>query len=472
METILDRSQVRGEALDPALVRFVRGVAIAVVVVVPLAVVPWGRLAYTYIKSLLTVTLAAAGILGWIGAYLVGRRPRWQGTLPELALWAFLLAALLSMLVSVDIQTSLMGGLGRDEGLLTVSAYAALYFLGVHFFGSARGFSALIVPAAVAAAVAIGYGALQAVLPPQFAAEAIIKEWYGRIGIPRIGSTLGGPIVFGGYVAFFLPVLCALALLRPNRFRVLWIGVAFVAVLDLALTLTRAAWGAAAIAMGSFVVAIGPEMRETRKVVMGGLTAAIAMSALLLTIVVSTPAQIGSRVTTAVDAAGTSSLGQHLYIWKHVGELIRARPLLGWGLENLGAVFPYDRASLIPLFGSRPVSVDRAHNDLLQVAVSVGVPGALAYACFWALVVVAGVRLYRRQTHSSRLWAAAALSGLMGYLVQAQFSFSAVAFTPLAWLFAGAICGWESGPEDAVDPSQGSLGGLQVAPSTAGHTQT
>ncbi|HVH31433.1 MAG TPA: O-antigen ligase family protein, partial [bacterium] len=226
-----------------------------------------------------------------------------------------------------------------------------------------------------------------------------------------------------------------------------WLAVAFLAVIDVALTLTRASWLALLVGVSIFVIAATEMPRRTRRIVVGNVAGAVLVAAVILTVVVSTPSQVRSRVTTSVDTSA-GSVAQHIYIWKHVAQLIRARPLLGWGLETLGGVFPYDRESLVRYFGIRPVTVDRAHNDVLQIAVSVGIPGAIAYVGFWVLVLVAGVRVWKRHAGPARLFAAAWLAGLVAYLLQAQFSFSTVAITPLVWLMAGAVCAWERTPTD------------------------
>lgn len=452
MQNIVRVSSLRQEAVGSAFAAFVRAVAITLVVTVPLVVTPWGEAAYSYIKSELTIALALTGLLGWMVVYVTTRQPKWHGTLPELALWAFLLAVLLSTVTSADPSISTFGAPGRHEGLLTICAYGAWYFIGVHFCGSHRRYQALAGAASIAAAVAIGYGALQVFVPPLFAGEAFVREWYSRLGFPRIGSTLGGPLVFGGYLAFMLPALFALAALDRARFRFRWLAVACGAIVEIALTLTRAAWVATIMGMGIFVAAAREEWRWKRKVIMGGVAVAMFVSVVVLVAVVGTPGQIGARVTTSFDT-GAGSTAQHLYIWNHVVQLIRARPLLGWGLETLAEVFPYDRESLVHYFGIRPVTVDRAHNDLLQVAVSVGIPGALAYVGFWVLVGAAAVRLRRRHAGPARLLATGWLAGLVAYLVQAQFSFSTVAVTPLVWLMAGAISGWEARPRGDDDLS-------------------
>jgi putative inorganic carbon (HCO3(-)) transporter len=447
MQNIRDLTSLRPEAVGSAFAGFVRAIAIALVVSVPLVVTPWGEAAYSYIKSQVTLALALVGVLGWIGVYVTMRQPKWRGTLPELALWAFVLAVLLSTATSADPSVSTFGVLGRHEGLLTICAYVALYFIGVHFFGSPREFQSLAVAAGMAAAVAIGYGVVQVFAAPLFEGEAFVRGWYGTLGIPRIGSTLGSPLTFGGYLAFMLPILFALAALDRSRRRYLWFAVAFVAVIDIALTLTRAAWMATIVGMGIFIAATGQTMWSKRRPVIGGIAAAILASALILVAVVGAPGQIRTRVTSSVDTS-SGSVAQHLYIWEHVFQLIRMRPLLGWGLETLGEVFPYHRESLVRYFGLRPVTVDRAHNDVLQVAVSIGVPGTLAYIGFWGLVGAAGIRLWSRRAGPTHILIAAWLAGLTAYLLQAQFSFSSVAITPLVWLMAGAVSGWEAPMRD------------------------
>jgi len=96
------------------------------------------------------------------------------------------------------------------------------------------------------------------------------------------------------------------------------------------------------------------------------------------------------------------------------------------------------------VFSPRPTIIDKAHNDLLQVAVSIGIPGALAYAAVWGSVVWSAVRMWRRATDAPRVLAAGWLAAITAYIVQVQFSFSVVALAPIVWLLAGSAAGWEA----------------------------
>jgi hypothetical protein len=79
------------------------------------------------------------------------------------------------------------------------------------------------------------------------------------------------------------------------------------------------------------------------------------------------------------------------------------------------------------------------------MAVSVGIPGAAAYLGFWILTVAAAVSIWRRTANASRILALGSTAALTGYFIQAQFAFSSVAVTPLVWLLAGAVAGWDCG---------------------------
>jgi putative inorganic carbon (HCO3(-)) transporter len=441
MRNIGRRLRLLVDAVGAVCARFTAAAVTVLVVALPLVVSPWGEDAYNQVKALTMYALAGTASLAWLGTRLITGGPKWRSTIPELAVWAFLLAVLLSSVTSVNPRLSYFGTPGRYEGLLAFASYAALFFVGVHFFGSRQGMRSLVTAAGVAAAVTAGYGVLQMFVRPLFRGEAFIRDWYGGLGMPRVSSTLGSPVVFGGYLSVMIPLLLALAVLTAHRHRVLWLAAACLSYVAAVFTLTRAAW--LGVAIGTVVLVVGRGGGQFRRVVALAVVCAVLVAGLILRTAVGSSAPVGSRMASVVDPS-SGSLVQRLYIWDRTITLVRARPWLGWGLETLGEVFPYDRPALVKLFGVRPVIVDKAHNDVLQMAVSVGVPGALAYIAFWAAVVLAAFRLWKREADSARLLAAGWLAAIVGYLVQIQFSFSAVALAPIVWVLAGSAAGWEA----------------------------
>src|SRR3989475_6405557 len=222
--------------------RVSRAAGIIVVVVVPIVVTPWGPDGYNHVKALTTGVLAGLAIIGWIGARLATGRPSWRFTAPELPLWAFLLAVLLSSVTSVNPRLSFFGGPGRYEGLFAYCGYVALFLVGVHFFGSYAGLRALVRAAGVAALLASAYGVLQLFIPPLFAGEAFIREWYSGPGIARAPSTLSSPVVFGGHLALMIPLLLATGISARGGSRLLQLSAGCLAALRRLLALARGAW--------------------------------------------------------------------------------------------------------------------------------------------------------------------------------------------------------------------------------------
>src|SRR5207247_10662657 len=159
---------------------------------------------------------------------------------------------------------SYLGAPGRYEGLVAYCGYVAFFLIGVHFFGSHAGVRALARAAGIAAVITSAYGILQVFIPPLFAGEALIRQWYSVPGIARIPSPLGSPVVFGGYLTFMIPRLLAAGLAERGVARHCWLAAACLALVALALTLTRAAGLATFIGLVVFGVAAGPFARRRR----------------------------------------------------------------------------------------------------------------------------------------------------------------------------------------------------------------
>lgn len=430
---------------------------VCLTIALPAVVNPWGgepvRESYNFTKLLVLLGLTSAIALGWGIARLAARSPRWKITLPEIPLWAYLLFVLLSTSVSVSVATTFFGAPWRHEGLLAVLCYMFLYFVGVHFFGSGSGFRTVVATASVAAIFLSAYGVLQLFLPPLFPGEIRVMFFYGTLGTLRPGSLVGGPVSFAGYLCLVTPLLLSLGLASTGRGRWIWLAGVVLAVTGVVMSLTRGAWLGLGLGALVFAATAGRAVLRRHRSELIAVLAALAIILPGLVTAFVAPGTMANRMSTSFDAESASA-GGRVSIWQGTIHLIRQRPLLGWGLDTLGRVFPYERPSLIRQFGPGPQNIDRAHNDILQVAVSIGIPGAVAYLGFWTLVVVAGVRSWRRTTGATRVIAVGWLAALTGYLIHVQFAMSTIAFTPLVWLLAGAVAGWEASAHSPNGPTQ------------------
>jgi len=124
------------------------------------------------------------------------------------------------------------------------------------------------------------------------------------------------------------------------------------------------------------------------------------------------------------------------FIWKRVVELIKARPLTGYGLENLGEAFKkYYTQDMIGFWGEVRYP-DKAHNEYLHIAVTTGIPSLLVYLTMCFLIILKG--LTRLKNCKIMLLI---LSSIMGYMTAAFFNISVVSVAYVYWIFLGLLAG-------------------------------
>ena len=108
----------------------------------------------------------------------------------------------------------------------------------------------------------------------------------------------------------------------------------------------------------------------------GWLVGAAAIGALAVVVAASIPA-----VASAADVPLRAALGNREEIWLRALYVIRDYPLTGLGLNAFRSLMPV----LYPLYRTQPdFNFAHAHNQLLQAAVDLGLPGLAAYLGLWA----------------------------------------------------------------------------------------
>ena len=125
------------------------------------------------------------------------------------------------------------------------------------------------------------------------------------------------------------------------------------------------------------------------------------------------------------------------FIWKRVVELIKRRPLVGYGIENLGEVFnKYYGQDMIDLWGEVRY-VDKAHNEYLHIAVTSGIPSLLSYLIFTIQIIKKGFTKLHNDSIMLLL-----LSSVLGYMTAAFFNISVVSVAYVYWIFLGMIASY------------------------------
>ena len=222
-----------------------------------------------------------------------------------------------------------------------------------------------------------------------------VAEWIGHPPVEvtgttdRFGGPFGSPALLGAAVVLLLPVAVGTAFDTTERRA--WRGAGALAAVGALVPLlgsgSRAALVALAVALVVGGAAVGVRTLRTarrRWLAVSGL----AVVAVLVLIAV-TP--VGDRLAATVDP-GSGVARSRLDEWRVALDALGERPVLGVGPEGYRIAFPGSVDDAYVREHGRSTVTDRAHAGLLDVGLSSGLPGALAYAALVGLVVVHAVR--------------------------------------------------------------------------------
>jgi O-antigen ligase len=192
------------------------------------------------------------------------------------------------------------------------------------------------------------------------------------------------------------------------------------AVMGLSHYMPRAA-RAVLIALGALVVA--------------AMVAAVASGALGNALFPGRAADGGGMNSGGGISGGMDSVEIRLYAWRDTIPMILERPLLGHGPDNFREPFGSHVSEELRAVSTPPGGtfqpLDKAHNDVLQVAATTGLLGLAAY--LWILVA------YFRGAYRRGGWPLIALSGgVLAYVLQLQTAFPTLDTNVAFWGVLGA----------------------------------
>lgn len=412
------------------------------VFLLPLAYLPSFYDRWVLPKLLLARLLVLVLLAMWLARAVQERRIVIRRTPLDVVWLVFLGSASLSTVLATNVNVAVFGIYSRYDGLLTFLTYAAVFWLAVQSIDGpdqARSLlRTLLAGAYVAAAIAI----VQTVADTMKAGT-----------LARAYGTFGQWNVLGTFLAMAWPLaLSELASARSAAGRVLAANVCLVVGAALLLTFSRSAWIAAALG-SAVVVARGSWWRDKR---MPAIAAAIGIAGLVL--VAGLALVGGSRLEGAVVARASTVLepaewGPRPLIWRDSLRLIAASPIIGYGPDTFGLVYPrFDT-----VYFHEPI--DKAHAEVLQIAATQGLVGIAAYA----FMVIVFLRAF--WTGRSSPGAYALLGAFVAYEGSLQVNFTALGSAFPFWIFAAAaFTRWGAVRPATASLSPRALLGARLAP--------
>lgn len=207
-----------------------------------------------------------------------------------------------------------------------------------------------------------------------------ILQHYGIDFIPwnppvvkRSFATLANPNRLAGYLIMIAPLLMAALVGASSR----WVRVGalmgtVVVYLGLVFTYSRGGWLALLVSLGclGMIAVFWQGRRPTRR----GLIALVAVIALFAAVTVP---QQGTRLLRLKEYAGDRmDIGVRMSMWKGALNIIAGHPWLGTGIGTYRtAIYQAEPEELQQRLGFKQETPTYSHNDYLQTASEIGLPG-------------------------------------------------------------------------------------------------
>jgi putative inorganic carbon (HCO3(-)) transporter len=350
----------------------------------------------------------------------------------SLFIYFILLAA--SVYAAENKVFAIIGVPGRWEGLVTITLYMFLFITARLYLVPDEGLFKIILVTAIIVSI---YGILQTMNFDPFPRDVLRENWS-----KRAFSTMGNPNFLGSYIVLIIPTSIYFYIIKKNITGLTAYAILFYCLLS---TGTRGAWLGTIASIMAFAAIHYMYFRYSK----GEFTRYIIL--LVITILLlalynfnTEGAFIDRFLSIARDANEFLTKGDRAdysganrgFIWKRVAELIKKRPLAGYGIENLGEAFKkYYTKDMIELWNEVRY-LDKAHNEYLHIAVTSGIPSLLVYLTFISQIILKG--LFRLKNCKTALLI---LSSVIGYMTAAFFNISVVSVAYVYWIFLGLLAG-------------------------------
>lgn len=426
--------------------RLVEGGWLAALVVTPLFFNLLTARTFEPDKAALLRAIVLVALAAWAGWLLVQPRPagrphfNWRspaGWLLGSGL-ALSLALMVSALTGLNPRISLLGSYNRDQGVVTLLSYLALFLLAAARLRTLDQLRRLLDTVVLVGLVVGVYGVLQ-----RFGLDPVPWGGYGDETTVRVIGTQGNATFLAGYLvlAMLVTLHSLLTARREGRPAALAAYAVALACQFLALLFSDSRGATLGLAAGLAVWALAHAAWRGNRGLVGAIAglAVVGMLSLALLNVAGgglSNVPVVGRLGRLTDPTVNSN-AVRIMVWEGMSNLIKSedgRLALGVGPEALYlAYYPYFQPGLRAVENPLTGTHDRSHNEILDRLATTGVLGlgawlALVGGLLYAACVWLGLATTRGQRWSlmAALALGAALGGLTPLLTSGSLRFAGV----------------------------------------------
>ncbi|MEH7094840.1 O-antigen ligase family protein [Neobacillus vireti] len=400
----------------------------------PFFVFPFNQYITTVKMGLLAYLCFALWLYILIKSYRQRQRvfqgaPTWPEKL--LLLWAIWIG--LSTVLSKHPYISIFGEMTRHEGLLALYSYFTVFVISFRLVpaGKVRSILSGLVGASMIACLFGLYQKFHHPLLPYID------------GTGRIESFFGNANFYGSYLVVMLFLAIILVLHSKERKQIGWFSFAAnFLLLNMLYTGTRSAFLgtiAGLLFYSPFIWLKFPALRKRFAMLLVSFALIFTfVNALenstylqrIFSIFLSADQVLGSDDS---EFAGSGRWG----IWKTALPLVAEYPIFGSGPDTLGYVI--DQDAVCQYFQEKNCSVDKAHNEYLQIAITMGIPALLFYLSFLSCIFWGVWKAIKKASGEKQLILSGLFALIFAYVIQAFFNISVVPVAPYFWFILGIV---------------------------------
>ena len=347
----------------------------------------------------------------------------------------FLSSALVSTLLSYDIETSVFGENFRRNGLLMIISFL-LIFTGaikfVRFHDVSRFFNTVLVTSLVVG----GYAIMQ-----------ITKNDFISWSNPNaIITTLGNTNFAGAAMAIFV-ILCfgPLFLSSTNLYKKLFLASTIV-VLLVAIRATQARQAIIVLLIGISIITLFLIHDKSNR---------IGKVLLLILIPVSSLSVLGMlQIGPLQDLLYKGSLSIRGYYWRAGLKMFTDNPFFGVGIDNYGKFFKEVREVNYSLNYGFSITSTNAHNIFIQYFATGGFLVGSAYLLLQVTTLYCALKLIWRSSGDNKKVAVTLLAAWVAFQAQSLISIENIGGSIWGWLLSGCLIGLNFSDQESLGTKQ------------------
>ena len=420
-----------------------------IIFIVPLLIIPIGynKIPYNILKI---SVLLLCGLILLIT--LITKRKELKFDNIDKTLLVLYILIFLSTIFSINLKSAILGAKYRYEGLLTLTYYFLTYYASKYYFKPHKYVEKFAISVVWITSI---IGILQ---------YHNLFFIYNIFKIPHVASfassTFGNTNFFGSFLAIVVPTFMALYLTKNKKVYLFTSYISFFAMLA---TTTRSSW--VGLFFASIFGLIYVIRNRNKNLIKNTIQIAVGFIFILI-IALNSPKWLSKFISSINNHSSSnieivendllqnrldlvsaelqlafkdkninSSFGSYrIEIWSIVLGVIPKVPLLGTGPDTLAySLIRYKTNDALAYIKVHSQYIDKAHNEYLQIAATMGIPALIVYLIFVGQILVKQKNMFK--DNSSFIL----VIPIISYICQAFFNISTIGVAPIFWCILGLI---------------------------------